>query len=257
VTSCVDGGVRLISTATFKLVVPVMQHAGIVWSAVFSPDGTRLASASSDRTARVWDARTGQPVGQPLRHTKLVWWAFFNGDGRQIVTASDDGTARVWNAATGEPISQPMHRSVNRAVTYACFSPDGQWVLTSDEAGAYLWDARTGYSVSEAMRPSQPLDRARFTPDGKQVLTTSLDLTARYWDLNLAPSPVAPWLADLTEALAGRRLNARGDAQPVSPQELQTLKERLSATRETDFYSRWVRWFFVDRLQDRSPAPWH
>ena len=252
-TSCVDGGMRLISTDTMKLVVPVMQHGGIIWSAVFSPDGARIASASADRTAQVWDARTGQPLGQPLRHTKVVWTALFNPDGRQIVTASDDGTARVWDAATGEPISQPMRRPVNRAVWYASFSPDGRWVLTLDEAGSYLWDARTGYSVSEAMLHSKPMDRARFTPDGKQVLTTSLDLTARFWDINVAPSPVAPWLADLAEALAGRRLNARRDSQPVSQQELQALKERLSAGAETDFYSRWARWFFVERLQEPTP----
>ncbi len=105
-------------------------------------------------------------------------------------------------------------------------------------AGWNLWDARSGYAISEAMFSSKGLNCARFTPDGKHVLTTSQDLTARYWDVTLAPSPVAPWLADLAEALAGRRLSARGDAQRVSPRELPALKERLTAGAETDFYSR-------------------
>ena len=36
-------------------------------SAAFSPDGKRIVTASSDKTARIWDAATGQPIGEPLR----------------------------------------------------------------------------------------------------------------------------------------------------------------------------------------------
>ncbi len=184
-----------------------------------------------------------------MRHAGKLGSLQFSPAGEQVLTSGADGLVKIWRADTGAL----QLTLTNGGAGFARFSPDGRWVLTSDEAGAYLWDARTGYSVSEAMLHSKQLDRARFTPGGKQVLTTSLDLTARYWDVNVAPSPVAPWLADLAEALAGRRLNARRDAQPVSPQELLALKERLSAGAETDFYSRWTRWFFVDRLQERTP----
>ncbi len=77
-----------------------MKHGGEVWSAQFSPDGQRVVTASEDKTARVWDAASGKPIGVPMKHEKSVRSAQFSPDGQQIVTASEDKTARLWNAAT-------------------------------------------------------------------------------------------------------------------------------------------------------------
>ena len=54
----------------------------------FSPDGRRIVTASDDKTARVWDAESGKPVGEPMRHEDVVYAASFSPDGRRIVTAS-------------------------------------------------------------------------------------------------------------------------------------------------------------------------
>jgi hypothetical protein len=61
---------------------------------------------------------------------------------------------------------------------------------------------------------------------------------------------VPPWLADLSEALGGRRITVRGETQNVAPEKLQAMKQSLLATDATDFYSCWARWFFVERFQE-------
>jgi hypothetical protein len=85
-----------------------LEHQGPVRSAAFSPDGTRVVTASSDNTARVWDAATGQPLTRPLEHQSAVWSAAFSPDGTRVVTASSDKTARVWDATTGQPLTHPL-----------------------------------------------------------------------------------------------------------------------------------------------------
>jgi WD40 repeat protein len=73
-----------------------LPHSGTVWGVCFSPDGTRLATASEDRTAKVWDARTGQELLTLKGHTGAVHCVCFSPDGTRLATASQDGTVKVW-----------------------------------------------------------------------------------------------------------------------------------------------------------------
>ena len=69
----------------------------MVNGAAFSPTAS-IVTASGDETARVWDAATGRPIGEPLKgHENWVMSAAFSPDGKRIVTASRDKTARVWD----------------------------------------------------------------------------------------------------------------------------------------------------------------
>ena len=63
----------------------------------FSPDGKTVLTGSDDKTARLWDAATGQPLGPPMKHQGAVRAVAFSPDGKTIVTGSDDKTARLWH----------------------------------------------------------------------------------------------------------------------------------------------------------------
>jgi len=72
-----------------------------LWCIAFSPNGTRLASASYDHTAKVWDAASGREVLTLDGHSKVVYDVAFSPDGKRLATASGDKTVKVWDVASG------------------------------------------------------------------------------------------------------------------------------------------------------------
>jgi WD40 repeat protein len=166
-----------------------------VHHAAFSPDGRRVVTASDDRTARVWDTASGQPVTPPLTHQDQVWHAAFSPDGRRVVTASWDQTARVWDAASGQPLSPPL--SHQNGVLHAAFSPDGRRVVTAS---------------GESSKRGEAL----------------------VWDLAPDDQPTADLML-LTQLLHGHRLDRLGALVRLSPEEQRAAFQTLSAKYPQDF----------------------
>jgi len=159
-----------------------LQHQERVLSAVFSPEGRRLVTASWDNAAQVWEVESGTRAGPPLRHQGLVNSAVFSPEGRRVVTASQDGTAQVWNAESGSPVGQLLRHQ--RPVNSATFSPDGRRVVTaSQDYTVRMWDAESGSPVGQPLRHERPVTSAAFSPDGLRVVTASWDNTAQVWDV--------------------------------------------------------------------------
>jgi hypothetical protein len=121
-------------------------HRGGVWTASFSPDGKRIVTASMDGTARVWDAATGEPVGDPfVSREGQISSGSFSPDGKRIVTVGEK-TVRLWDATTGDVIGGPLKdepRTLGQ-FTSAAFGPDGERIVTASADGIVrIWDAAT------------------------------------------------------------------------------------------------------------------
>ena len=154
----------------------------MVVSASFSPDGTRVVTAGTDRTAKVWDAATETTPLTLKGHTAAVLSASFSPDGTRIVTGGADKTAKVWDARTGTNPARAqgaLGHGVERrrsAPTARRSSPEAR---TRRRRSGTRGPATT---LLELKGDSAPVRSASFSPDGSRIVTGSEDGTAKVWD---------------------------------------------------------------------------
>ncbi|KAI9834042.1 MAG: hypothetical protein M1819_003327 [Sarea resinae] len=156
-------------------------HDGAVISVSFSHDSRLLASASGDKTIRVWEAATGS-LQQTLKgHTNRVTSVAFSHESRLLASASWDKTVRVWEAATGS-LQQTLEGHTDK-VSSVAFSHDSRLLASASwDKTVHVWDVITGSLQQTLKGHARKVASVAFSHDSRLLASASWDKTVRVWE---------------------------------------------------------------------------
>jgi WD40 repeat protein len=190
---------KLLATASFDNTVKVWElnsdgtikdkekkvltgHTGPVYAVAFDPKNPNIvATASQDKTGRVWDITDGKVKAELKGHTDIVDTVAFSPDGKTLATAGADKSVRLWNAVDGKELKNLGTH--DGSVYTVAFSPDGK-LLASAGSGkdnvVKVWDVKGQKELTPLKGHEQPVTSLVFAGND-ELVTTSMDRTIRVW----------------------------------------------------------------------------
>ncbi len=164
------------------LLLTLIGHTGIVDNVSWSPDGSRVATASWDNTAKIWDAVNGAMLHTLNGHNREVRTVSWSPDGSRVATSGYGDTPRIWDAVNGATLhTLSGHKS---EVWDVSWSPDGSRVATASyDYTARIWDAVSGTTLHTLIGHTISVYVVSWSPDGSRVATAGWDNLAKIWDV--------------------------------------------------------------------------
>ncbi|HZZ79220.1 MAG TPA: WD40 repeat domain-containing protein, partial [Gemmataceae bacterium] len=169
-----------------ELPIKIKGHAGAVTSLAFNRDGNWLASASKDRTVKIWDVITGMEVRTLKSSSKEdaadVSGVSFSPDGARIAWADRNGMVRIFDAAKGDELR--IIQAHTDGATFVTYSPTGGIIASAGQDGKIvLWDADKGeLPLLTCKGHGAGIMGISFSRDGNRIASASKDGTVKLWD---------------------------------------------------------------------------
>ena len=184
VSSGADGLLSLWNLKTRTRQFTLEGHTRFVREVALTPDGRRLASASYDRTARIWDPVRGTCL-TVLDHADSVLCVALTADGRRAITGGDangEGPICLWDAESGQCLRTWSEH--NGWVTHITLTPDGRLAFSaSNDTTIRVWDLAAQKCVQALRGHTDEVLDVSVTPDGRFALSASDDNTVRLWNV--------------------------------------------------------------------------
>jgi WD40 repeat protein len=214
-------------------------HNGWVWSAAWSPDALRIASASADGTAQVWDATTGDHLTVYSGHSDSVYDVAWSPDGKRVASAGFDKTVQIWDGTFGDHFY--TYRGHSGWVWSVAWSPDGKRIASAgQDKTVQVWDAVDGRHANLYRGHSGFVHAIAWSPDGGRIASASGDGTVQVWDAltglrlyTYQPYFTAIW--SVTWSPDGKRIASASDNKTVQVWDAMDGSHLYTYTGHTDF----------------------
>ena len=177
------GEVRIWEVISGRETLVLGDHSDTINGVAFSPDGTKLATASADKTLKLWDLTKPQkPLATGKEHSDALWGVAWSPDGKYIASCSADRSVKIWDALT---LKRLYTLSGHEDVVYSVeFSPDSKFLLSaSADKTARIWSvgADGGTQTGVLGGHSHSVISATYASNGTLIATASADKTVRLW----------------------------------------------------------------------------
>jgi WD40 repeat protein len=176
-----DGwGTQIWSSQGTRITGARLMHNNIVSDAAFDQSGQVLATGSWDRTVRLWNASTGEPLGSPIPHQVGVKLVALSPDGSLLATASadDSGFLRIWRLPHS---AGARHYSVSERGSPKVIDPAGRLFLSA-RSPLGVREIATGMSVGKELGVRGHVKGGAFSPNGQHLVVLDDTNSVSLWD---------------------------------------------------------------------------